>query len=489
MSHFLIKQVQDTLITAPESNYIKLFSNINDNGSLYYVGSNGVPTSVSSTTIPVTPTTYSDLYDLSLVNGFATGSNYLITDFDSVYEQPDFYFDGTPKTRVSIKGKPSGFPYQPLLVTAVSSNTLSPDAYQPPFDAFNGYPKDKIKYDLTWNTTEFDRSCKGRITERIDEYGNRTDYDHRTIRFKRYQDYTRNHGLDGVIVAYDCTSGDVKGHHTLFTELEKGSVILLDTKSVLGYNIGLKILGVSNDTSMTVCVDSLYGGSRAIPGEVTLKNGSIISPVDYGFTEQSFRFYSSNETGIYNQVNEVYFSQSDFEDFDDEIYTFQFDYEITNIGYVYSINNYLGNYSTSWVSGQYFILPNNVFGHQSTSNKLGDYSFNNNFGNKFAGNSIGLLCRDNIVSSGNMNTIGNYFQGNNISGTFSNNFIGDTFTGNTIDAFQYNNTYVEVLGTDFTLATHVAANYNCNIIRNSGGDVKLTYIDDIPSINANDIWV
>ena len=88
-----------------------------------------------------------------------------------------------------------------------------------------------------------------------------------------------------------------------------------------------------------------------------------------------------------------------------------------------------------------------------------------------------------------MNTIGNYFQGNNISGTFSNNFIGDTFTGNTIDAFQYNNTYVEVTDTDFTLSTHVAANYNCNIIRNSGGDVKLTYIDDIPSINANDIWV
>ena len=68
----------------------------------------------------------------------------MITDFDSVYEQPDFYCDGTPKTVVSLKGKPA-IPYQPILVRAISSSNLDVDAYQP------YYPNDKIKYDSLYN--------------------------------------------------------------------------------------------------------------------------------------------------------------------------------------------------------------------------------------------------------------------------------------------------------------------------------------------------
>ena len=40
--------------------------------------------------------------------------------------------------------KPVGWDYQPILVMATSKNTLSPDAYQPPYGTFAGYPNDNI---------------------------------------------------------------------------------------------------------------------------------------------------------------------------------------------------------------------------------------------------------------------------------------------------------------------------------------------------------
>ena len=82
-------------------------------------------------------------------------------------------------------------PNIPLNIFFISNNSLSPYAYQPkpssPLGYYNGFEKDRIKYDVSWNKTEFNNDAKGRITERIDSDGNRTDYDHRTIRFKRYQ--------------------------------------------------------------------------------------------------------------------------------------------------------------------------------------------------------------------------------------------------------------------------------------------------------------
>ena len=94
MSHILLKKVQDNLISAPASNYVKFFSNDSDGGLLYYMNSSGVATPVGAGSYnSVIDTTYSNLYSLYSSNGFATGSYYYINDFRSIYEQPDFYFD------------------------------------------------------------------------------------------------------------------------------------------------------------------------------------------------------------------------------------------------------------------------------------------------------------------------------------------------------------------------------------------------------------
>ncbi|MFN9910734.1 MAG: hypothetical protein ACK56F_32285, partial [bacterium] len=84
----------------------------------------------------------------------------------------------------------------PIVVLATSANTISVDAFQPEF------PFDKIKYDYSFNATEHTAGpAFGRITERIDNFNNRTDYDHRTILFKRYRGYSyyENSPLAGLV--------------------------------------------------------------------------------------------------------------------------------------------------------------------------------------------------------------------------------------------------------------------------------------------------
>ena len=214
MSHILLKKVQDNLISAPASNYVKFFSNDSDGGLLYYMNSSGVATPIGSYN-PIMDTTYSNLYSLYSSDGFATGSYYYINDFQSIYEEPDFYFDDKPKTVLSLTSST----YYPIVVLATSKNTLSIDAYQP------DYPKDKIKYDFTWNQTEFGNPAKGRITERIDNKNNRADYDFRAVQFIRYDGWFSERYYAGKVNVVSST-GLVTGTTTSFQSLfSVGSVV------------------------------------------------------------------------------------------------------------------------------------------------------------------------------------------------------------------------------------------------------------------------
>lgn len=464
MSHILLKQVPTSVITAPAATYVKFFSNFNDSGLLYYMDDSGVPLPVGAgggggTYNPVTEITYSALYALKTSNGFATASYYLITDFDSVYEQPDFYCDGTPKTVVDCKGMPSGWWYQPIIVLATSKNTLSTDAYQPPGPSFNGYSLDKIKYDFNWNQTEFGNAAKGRITERVDEFGNRTDYDHRSIRFRRYRNYTKNVQLTGIVTDYDCVSGVVSASGASFsTDLISGDIIIIDSKSDLGYDIGLKVNSVISDGSFRAVVDSLYTGG--VPSSLTLISGTTITPQNYNFSGKTYDIYSTTSTSDYNQYKEVYFGQGDADDCNKEVYTFNM---------LNSANNKIGNYAQSYLSGvnNLFILPNNVFGDQCSNNLILDNFYNNHIGDNFYNNHIGYNFSKNLI--------GNLFSKNTTTDTFSSNIIGDDF--------KWNNIRTSVSAYDFTSATNVYGSYNCDVFSNSLGFVRLSYY------NSSDVLV
>ncbi len=178
---------------------------------------------------------YNDLLELISNEELSTGSFYKITDFRTCYDQPDYDQNGSPLTSNTFRQGP----IDPIIVFATSPNTLSNEAYQP------SYPNDKIKYDINWRYTEIsDYETYGRITERIDEFNNRTDYDHRTIFFKRYRTYfyDLNNPLPGTI---SINNNEVTGIDTNFTSLSLGSYIHVNSYD-------FKITNINNDTSMLI---------------------------------------------------------------------------------------------------------------------------------------------------------------------------------------------------------------------------------------------
>jgi hypothetical protein len=77
----------------------------------------------------------------------------------------------------------------------------------------------KIQYDWTYNTTFVNGSpAKGRISERIDENNNRTDYDHREIKFIRYDD-----GAGNFTVIND--NGNASGEFLTFVQNFTGGIV------------------------------------------------------------------------------------------------------------------------------------------------------------------------------------------------------------------------------------------------------------------------
>jgi len=376
-----------------------------------------------------TEVTHAVLLGLIASNSLGTASNYLITDYQTVYLAPDYYVDGSTRASAASFG-----PVEPILVTALSCNSLEVDAYQP------AWPLDTIKYDVTQQSIGSDGVSFGTIIERVDEYGNRTDYDHRNVLYKRYQSYNRatisSHAdkrLAGVIVDYDCTTGVINGNGTAFlTQLSVGDIILIEINNFT--QVGVKVTTIYSDILIDVLIDSTYSGTV--------------------FSGESFEYYASvlligsGNPGDYSQYcdwKEVYVGQSDAGDWASR-YTFDFAYEIIDSGQVLSKNNFINNHE-GVLYGSGFVLSNIVFGRKSISNTIGNYSFNNTFPIGSSFNTIGDLFTNNTIygNSGadvthdfkfNDNRIDNNFEGNTIFGVFRGNQIGNGFVNNYINSLK-----------------------------------------------------
>lgn len=375
----------------------------------------------------VIETTYSGLVDSITGATLTTGAYYNITDFKTCYNVPEYYVNGNPKNITEIDYLQSSV--LPIIVLATSENTISSTAYQ------SAYPNDRIQYDWTWNQTEITGGVAyGRITERIDEYDNRTDYDHRNIYFSRFQSYNENAKLTGTISSYNSSTGYITGIGTLFlSEVQIGDILLIDYQ---GYQLGVRVFTASSNTSIIVIVDPSFN--------------------DINFSGETHNFYSSTATGIYNEYKEVYVGQKNKEDFE-RFLTFNLNGT--------AVHNYVGDYSIFYIedntNNSGFLLANNVFyGNEgSYSNTIGDSSYNNTakyffsdnkisnqfqnnvfYQNNFYGNSIGGYFTDNIIK-GSMydNTIGQEFYFNIVYSNFESNQIGNYFNGNTIYSYFYNN--------------------------------------------------
>jgi hypothetical protein len=386
----------------------------------------------SSGSSGVTEVTYSELTSLIGSSSLTEGSYYLITDFQTCYDQPNYDNTKNPITTGNYKTGTT----EPILLLAISTTDFSPTIYSAL------YPNDKITYDITWNTTEITSSpAKGRITERIDNFNNRTDYDHRSILFKRYRGYSydENNPLAGLIgiSGITGTTGVLYGNTgtTFNSNISSGSIIAIPNLNPAFF----EVISVTSD-------------SIAIISGVTI-NETTDSP-----------YYFGNDDGImsYHQPN---IRQNQV-------------YEYTTFGDAIddggAVNNYIGNYSNlhlEFDTGD-FLLANNVLLNGSfNNNTIGNGSYNNTFNDDCDNNQIGDSFYNNSTNDDfDGNIIGENFRNNYITSNFYNNRIGSDFYGNTLlgGSFYRNN-----IGNDFNNNVWTNSDFQNNEIGNQFNDNKI----------------
>jgi hypothetical protein len=373
----------------------------------------------------LTEITYAQLDELVNTNALVPGQHYQITNFRTCYDRPD-YDQNRDAIAVSEASYFQG-PVEPIVVLATSTDTLAIDAYQP------AYPNDKIKYDVTYSSTESAEPAFGRITERVDNYNNRTDYDHRTIEFKRYRFYTFSRETPETGTMELLNDGTVNGFGTGFSDYTVGQVIAYPNSS----QVFFKIESIDSDTQMTVSGLSIssFGGS----GEFYIANAGTYDS-----------YYRSNVD-----------DPTDF-----NLYT-TFGDAIDNDG---AVNNYIGDYSILHIEdGQgHFLFANNVFKDgEYNNNKIGNGSYNNTFNDDCNNNTIGNYCYNNITDNDfDGNVIGNFFTNNLITTDFQYNHVGEDFASNIIinDDFVHNR-----IGNDF-INNWLDSSYGFDFNRNQIGD-------------------
>lgn len=360
--------------------------------------------------------TYSELVDKITTSALTTGGYYLITDFRTCYDQPDFNFVGNPITTGNYKESD----IQPIMVFATSVSTISIDAYQPT------YPNDKIQYDWTYSATEVTNEVAyGRITERIDEFNNRTDYDHREVLFKRYDNYyyTEKDIAEGTIEVIEST-GEVIGTETVFSNYNTGDYIAIPSTNVTFF----EIVSISSDTSMVV-------------------SGLTIPAVSEGAS-----FYLAQKTGLTYKQNNISVEYTEHPTFLLETETI--------------ISNYIGDVAILRNWNEYdFLLPNNVFGEDVIGNRIGNNFINNTFSRDVEHNVIGDDFENNTIYNDSD------FLDNQIAANFRNNLIiCDSFNDNVIgDNFNNNKIFNNINFVD----NQISVGFNDNTIYNDFEDNKI----------------
>jgi len=287
--------------------------------------------------------TYAQFYNTITNNNLQVGKTYILVDFQTVYDQMDFDAGGSLKPTLVTK---TGATEQ-IWVFALSSNQIASKAYSAT------YPKDQIQYDWTYNTTFVNGSpAKGRISERIDENNNRTDYDHREIKFIRYDD-----GAGNFTVIND--NGNASREFLTFVQNFTGGNV---KDNYLGdfYSIG-----------------AFFGqeyGNNVFSGEFVFSNNS--SSLFYNNTFSGGDVYSNTFSG--NVYSNTFSDNVNYNTFSGNVYynTFSGDvYNNTFSGNVYD-NTFSGNVYSNTFSGNVY---NNTFSGNVDSNTFSGNVYSNTF--------------------------------------------------------------------------------------------------------------
>jgi hypothetical protein len=337
-------------------------------------------------TLTVTSVTYAELVDLINNSTLIEGSYYLINDFQTVFDQPDY---SAPLTAASTVQTLVGA-LEPLIVQAVTTYSINSRAIS------TVSPTDILEYDVNFSETEINaEKAYGRISLRIDDQNNKAYYDHRAVTYKRYNDG------DGNYVIYYDNGNDFVDRITTFS---KGSFNM-----TINSNSGNKPFLLPN---------SCFGeqSSNTITGDSFCNN-------TFG-ANCSYNVFGDNCT--YNLAYKNFTSNKIGNWFTQNIIT-------NNFGYSELTKELDGNIIGDWFAYNRFIGINCNF----SGNKIGNY-----FGvGTDGGSGANLIDGDDGFRN---NVIGDYFNGNQISNKtggvgFSSNQIGNYFNSNTItESFVWN---------------------------------------------------
>jgi hypothetical protein len=471
------------------------YLNFPNNDTLIPVELSGGTYHIAYSAVNYTELTYNDLITGVQSGELTPGHFYLINDFQTIYDQPNFDHNGNPITTGNNKTGTT----EPLLVLAISTSQLSPTAYS------TVYPTDKITYDVTWNETEVTLTpAKGRITERIDSRGNRTDYDFRSVQFIRYVGFFSEDYLPGK-VSID-GSGNVTGVGTTFTNYSAGQIIGIyygANNAPMSCFRYYEVTSVADNTNMVVsgltiqtAINTYYSTGLSLPNYMSPFQNNVTG----GTYSDSSEYYTFNSELNYNTYignninyntfllsNNVFLSGNYYDNilggnsvgntFNDDMNSNTFgdncsfniitnDYDRNNVNSFFQFNiidcdmadNVIGNYF------QYNMLGDND-GFDFDFNVIAD-SFQGNFitffNDDFSNNTIGRRFEDNIINgSVNENSIGPFFTNNLLVNNFDENTIGTSFSNNTINStFEGNQ-----IGRGF-FSNILNSTFNNNVIRN-----------------------
>ena len=405
--------------------------------------------------------TYADFYTAITGGNLVVGKTYIIMDFQTVYDQMDFDAGGSLKpTLVTKTGS-----IEQIWVLALAPNQIASQAYSAT------YPNDKIQYDWTYNTTLVNGSpAKGRISERIDDNNNRTDYDHREIKFIRYDD-----GAGNFTVIND--NGNASGEFLTFVQNFTGGTI---KDNWLGdfYSIGA-LLGQEY-------------ANNVFSGEFVISNTS------------SALFYNNTFSGSVtnNTFGEVYsntFSGSvNNNTFSGKVYNNTFSDNVFNntfSGYVYS-NTFSGNVNNNTFSG--YVNTNTFSGYVNTNTFSGDV-FSNTFSGDVFNNTFGNVYNNTFSGEVNSNAFSGIVNNNTFSGDVNSNTFSGSVTNNTFSGYVNNNifTYTGYLRyvtieddlqnktiDDTTYPFLFNTNYKTEILKASNGNNYIRYFDGTADVNT-----
>ena len=376
--------------------------------------------------------TYNELYSFATGGTLTAGSYYLMTDYQACYDQPNY---DNLKDPITTGNYMSGST-EPILLLAISTTGFSPTVYS------TLYTNDKITYDITWNTTEVTSSpAKGRITERIDNFNNRTDYDNRSILFKRYYGYSyyENEPLSGLVGISGITGTT--------------AVLYGNTGTTFNSNLSTgSIVSIQNTYASFFEVISVVSDSLAIISGVTI-NVTSDSPYYLGNGDSIMSYYQPNIR-------------------QDQVYEYTtFGNAIDDEG---AVNNYIGNYSNlhlEFGTGD-FLLANNVLLEGSfRNNTIGDSSYNNTFSDDCDNNQIGDSFYNNSTNDDfDGNIIGENFNNNYITSNFNNNRIGSDFNNNILLGFSF---YRNNIGNNFEDNVWTNSDFQNNEIGNQFNNNKI----------------